>query len=125
MKCLVTAMVPPDAAMPPTPRDPWAPPDAGPTAYRDPWAPDAGAAANAVDLPACTGYLAAMEAYAACPQFPESARDGVRETIETMKSSFADYATMPEATRQMIDEACTSATENVRQSAVSIGCTIP
>jgi hypothetical protein len=124
MKCLVNAMVPPDAGAPQVFVDPWAPVDAGPTAYRDPWAPDAGAAGS-TGMPSCDQYLAAMEAYAACAQFPPSSRDSVRDSIESLRKGWADYANQPASARQAADDACRQAVDSVRQSAVAMGCAIP
>jgi hypothetical protein len=102
-----------------------------PYRYRDPVAvqvvPDASVpVVGALSaLPACERYLAAMDAYLACDQVPSYARDASRESVEYMRKSWADMATMPEDVRRATDDACAQSIDPIRQAAAAMGCTIP
>lgn len=103
------------------------PPDAGPPPYRDPWQPDAGVAVlpGSTGLPHCDQYIAALEAYAACSAIPEDARASIRETVEYVRKSWVDLASMPDSVRAATDDSCAQSIDGIRSAITSLGCAVP
>jgi hypothetical protein len=48
----------------------------------------------------------------------------MRKSIDDMRQSWGDIATMPETTRRATGDGCKAAADAVAQSAQAIGCTL-
>ena len=88
---------------------------------------DAGAraAAAVTGMPACDEYLALVESYLNCDQFPQAAADSTRQATDQMRQAWRDMANMPPDVRRTADEACKQASDAMRQAGQAMGCTLP
>jgi hypothetical protein len=93
------------------------PPPAEPTA---PTVPVAGG----TGLAECDAYVTAMEKYLACDKVPQAARDGAKQGLDAMKSSWGDTAGMPEEAKKAANDACKQAVDALKQGAEAMGCTL-
>lgn len=84
-------------------------------------APDAGVT-QVTGMPACDEYLALVERYLQCSQFPQAARDSTRQATDQMRQAWADMANLPPDVRRTADDACRQATDAMRQAGQAMGC---
>ena len=78
----------------------------------------------ATGLAECDAYVTAMEKYLACDKVPQAARDGAKQGLDAMKSSWGDTAGMPEEAKKAANDACKQAVDALKQGATAMGCTI-
>ena len=71
----------------------------------------------------CAGYVAAIEAYLACPQFPDAARQQTRDAVDQMRKSFEQMGggQSPDVIKSMAD-ACKQAEAAIGEARKGIGC---
>jgi hypothetical protein len=79
----------------------------------------------ATGMPACDEYLALVESYLACDQFPQAARDSTRQATDQMRQAWADMANLPPDVRRTAEDACKQATDAMRQAGQAMGCDLP
>ena len=89
----------------------------------DPAAPTVPVAGGS-GLAECDTYVAAMEKYLACDKVPQAARDGAKQGLDAMKSSWGDTAGMPEEAKKAANDACKQAVDALKQGAEAMGCTL-
>jgi hypothetical protein len=72
----------------------------------------------------CLDYIKLLERYATCAAFPQSGRDGLRQTIDQMKSSWQQMldGQVDPSMQQMVRDACKQGNEAMRQAMAQIGC---
>jgi hypothetical protein len=90
--------------------------------------PDGGVARRsqpATGMPACDEYLALVERYLECDQFPQAARDSTRQSVDAMRQAWADMANLPPDVRRTAEDACKQATDAMRQAGQAMGCDLP
>ncbi len=83
---------------------------------------DGGVAAGSTGLPACDEYVALVESYLRCDQFPESARDSTRQAVEQMRTGWSDMAHLSPDIRRTAEDACKQASDAMRQAGDAMGC---
>jgi hypothetical protein len=76
-------------------------------------------------MPACDEYLALVERYLNCDQFPQAARDSTRQATDAMRQAWRDMANMPPDVRRTADDACKQASDAMRQAGQAMGCDLP
>ena len=101
-------------------------PAAAPAAPADPAAAPA-AAAGSSGVPECDEYVATFEKLSKCDKLGP-ALDGMKTAADAQKAQFASWASMDEATRKAAQAAagpgCKTATEGLKTTATSLGCTL-
>lgn len=73
-------------------------------------------------MPACDDYLALVERYLNCDQFPQAARDSTRQATDQMRQAWRDMAAMPADVRRTAEDACKQASDAMRQAGSAMGC---
>ena len=76
----------------------------------------------ATGMPACDEYIALVESYLECDQFPQAARDSTRQATDQMRQAWRDMATMDPDIRRSAEDACRQASDAMRQAGSSMGC---
>lgn len=101
-------------------------PAAAPAAPADPAAAPA-AAAGSSGVPECDEYLATFEKLSKCDKLGP-ALDGLKTAADAQKASFASWASMDETAKKAAQAAagpgCKTATEGLKTTATSLGCTL-
>jgi hypothetical protein len=73
-------------------------------------------------MPACDDYLALVERYLQCDQFPQAARDSTRQAVDQMQQAWRDMANLPPDVRRTAEDACKQASDAMRQAGSAMGC---
>jgi|JI10StandDraft_1071094.scaffolds.fasta_scaffold03884_15 hypothetical protein len=101
-------------------------PAAAPAAPADPAAAPA-AAAGSSGVPECDEYLATFEKLSKCDKLGP-ALDGLKTAADAQKASFASWASMDDTAKKAAQAAagpgCKTATEGLKTTATSLGCTL-
>ncbi len=76
----------------------------------------------ATGMPACDEYIALVEEYLDCDQFPQAARDSTRQATDQMRQAWRDMATMDPDIKRSAEDACRQASDAMRQAGSAMGC---
>lgn len=98
-----------------------------PPAPPEPAAAPAAAAGASTGVPECDEYLATFEKISTCDKLGP-ALEPMKTSVQAQKDSFAQWATMDEASRAAIQASagpgCKAGTDGLVQTAQAMGCTL-
>jgi hypothetical protein len=70
----------------------------------------------------CQAYVHVINQLAKCSKMPAASRDALRQSVDALKSSFAQWKSMPKESRDAMQNACKQAKDAVVQSMTAMGC---